>query len=40
VAVGDDKKPVAVPPLQPSTPEELRRFGEARRRKDSRLTHS
>jgi acyl-CoA hydrolase len=40
VAVGDDKKPVVVPPLQPSTPDELRRFGEARRRKDSRLTHS
>jgi acyl-CoA hydrolase len=40
VAVGDDKKPVAVPPLQPATPDELRRFGEARRRKDSRLTHS
>jgi acyl-CoA hydrolase len=40
VAVGDDKKPVAVPPLQPATPDELRRFGEAQRRKDSRLTHS
>jgi acyl-CoA hydrolase len=40
VAVGDDKKPVAVPPLQPSSPDELRRFGEAQRRKASRLTHS
>ena len=37
VAVGDDKKPVAVPALQPSTPEELRRFEEARERKDARL---
>ena len=37
VAVGDDKKPVAVPALQPATPEELRRFEEARERKDARL---
>jgi acyl-CoA hydrolase len=40
VAVGDDKKPVAVPELEPSTPEELRRFEEAKRRKASRLTHA
>ena len=40
VAVDDDRKPVAVPPLQPSTPEELRRCEEAKRRKASRLTHS
>jgi acyl-CoA hydrolase len=37
VAVGDDKKPVAVPPLQPSTPEEQRRFQEAEGRKEARL---
>ena len=37
VAVGDDKKPVAVPPLQPSTPDEARRFEEAKRRKELRL---
>jgi acyl-CoA hydrolase len=40
VAVGEDKKPVAVPELTPSTPEELRRCEEAKRRKASRLTHS
>jgi uncharacterized protein (TIGR00369 family) len=33
VAVDDDRKPVAVPPLQPSTDEEKRRFGEAKQRK-------
>ncbi|MCS0587970.1 acyl-CoA thioesterase [Massilia norwichensis] len=37
VAVGDDKKPVAVRPLQPSTPDELRRFEEAKYRKELRL---
>jgi acyl-CoA hydrolase len=37
VAVGDDKKPVAVPPLQPSTPDELRRFEDAKYRKEARL---
>ena len=37
VAVGDDKKPVAVKPLQPSTPDELRRFEEASGRKELRL---
>ena len=37
VAVGDDKKPVPVPPLRPSTPDELRRFEEARARKELRL---
>jgi acyl-CoA hydrolase len=37
VAVGDDKKPVSVPPLQPSTPEEQRRFEEAKGRKELRL---
>jgi acyl-CoA hydrolase len=38
VAVGDDKQPVAVPPLQPSTPEEERRFEEAKYRKELRLS--
>jgi acyl-CoA hydrolase len=38
VAVGDDKKPVAVPPLQPSTPEEVRRQEEAEYRKELRLS--
>ncbi len=33
VAVGDDGKPIAVPPLQPSTPDELRRFEAAQARK-------
>jgi acyl-CoA hydrolase len=37
VAVGDDKKPVSVPPLQPSSEEERRRFEEARGRKDARM---
>jgi acyl-CoA hydrolase len=37
VAVGEDKKPVAVPPIQPSTPDEARRFQEAEGRKDLRL---
>jgi acyl-CoA hydrolase len=38
VAVGDDKKPVAVPPLQPSTPDEVRRLEEAKYRKELRLS--
>jgi acyl-CoA hydrolase len=37
VAVGDDKKPVAVKPLQPATQDEVRRFEEARGRKELRL---
>jgi acyl-CoA hydrolase len=37
VAVGDDKKPVSVRQLQPSSPVEQRRFEEARGRKDARL---
>jgi acyl-CoA hydrolase len=37
VAVGDDKQPVAVPPLRPFTPEEQRRHEEAKRRKELRL---
>ena len=37
VAVDDDRKPVAVPPLKPSTPEELRRYEQAIERKKLRL---
>ena len=37
VAVGDDRKPVPVPPLRPATPDEERRFEEARGRKELRL---
>jgi acyl-CoA hydrolase len=37
VAVGDDRKPVAVPQLVPSTPDEKRRFEEAEGRKEARL---
>jgi acyl-CoA hydrolase len=37
VAVGDDKQPVPVAPLQPSTPDEHRRFEEAKGRKELRL---
>ncbi|HSV57785.1 MAG TPA: acyl-CoA thioesterase [Variovorax sp.] len=33
VAVGDDRKPVPVPPLRPFTPDEKRRFAEAEQRK-------
>jgi len=38
VAVGDDKKPAAIPPLAPSTPDEVRRFEEAKGRRESRLS--
>jgi uncharacterized protein (TIGR00369 family) len=37
VAVGDDRKPVAVPQLQPATPDEERRYKEAVERKQLRL---
>jgi acyl-CoA hydrolase len=33
VAVDDERKPVPVPPLQPATPDEKRRFEEAKLRK-------
>jgi acyl-CoA hydrolase len=36
VAVDDDRKPVPVPPLQPSTPEQVRRFADAQLRKQLR----
>jgi acyl-CoA hydrolase len=37
VAVGDDKQPVAVPPLRPFGPDEQRRYEEAKARKELRL---
>jgi len=37
VAVGDDKQPVPVPPLRPFTPDEQRRYEEAKGRKEARL---
>jgi acyl-CoA hydrolase len=37
VAVDRDGRPVAVPPLKPETPEELRRHEAARERRESRL---
>lgn len=37
VAVDDDRKPVAVPPLEPSTPDERRRQLAAKVRKEMRL---
>jgi len=37
VAVGDDKKPASIPPLEPSTPDEARRFEEAKGRREARL---
>jgi acyl-CoA hydrolase len=37
VAVDDDRKPVVVPPLKPSTPDELRRYEQAIERKKLRL---
>ncbi|MBT3069108.1 acyl-CoA thioesterase [Rhodoferax sp. U11-2br] len=36
VAVDDDRKPVAVPPLEPQTPDEIRRHAAALVRKDMR----
>jgi acyl-CoA hydrolase len=37
VAVGDDKQPVPVPPLHPASPDELRRYEDAKHRKDVRM---
>lgn len=37
VAVGDDGKPAAVPPVQPVTPAEIRRYEAAQRRRANRL---
>jgi uncharacterized protein (TIGR00369 family) len=36
VAMDDDRKPVAVPPLTPSTPDEVRRYEAAKLRKQIR----
>ncbi len=36
VAVGDDFKPIAVPPLSPATPDEIRRFKAAELRRKLR----
>ena len=37
VALGDAGKPVAVPPIQPQTPAETRRYEAAQRRREARL---
>ena len=37
VAIGDDGKPSPVPPLEPETPDEIRREREAQVRRDNRL---
>ena|SRR5947209_3702834 len=37
VALGDDGRPAAVPPLAPATPDEQRREKEAQLRRDNRL---
>lgn len=37
VALGDDGRPVAVPPVRPVTPAEVRRFAAAERRRANRL---
>jgi acyl-CoA hydrolase len=37
VALGDDGRPVPVPPVQPQTPAEIRRFDAAGRRRAARL---
>jgi acyl-CoA hydrolase len=37
VALGDDGRPTAVPPLLPETAEEKRRFADGRRRREQRL---
>jgi acyl-CoA hydrolase len=37
VAVDDDRKPVPVPPLNPSSPDETRRFEAAKLRKELRM---
>jgi acyl-CoA hydrolase len=37
VAIGPDGRPVPIPPLTPETPDEVRRFKEAKQRRQSRL---
>lgn len=39
VAIDDDLKPVSVVPVVPETPEQLKRFQEAERRREYRLSH-
>ena len=39
VALGDDGNPVAVPPVEPQTDAEKRRYREAQRRRDTRLAN-
>ena len=39
VALGDDGHPVAVPPVEPQTDAEKRRYREAQRRRDTRLAN-
>lgn len=40
VATDDNRRPRAVPPLNPQTPEEVRRYAEAELRRQSRLQHA
>ncbi|MDD3764414.1 MAG: acyl-CoA thioesterase [Nevskiales bacterium] len=40
VAVDANGRPQPVPPLQPETPEQLRRYAEAQLRRESRLRHA
>lgn len=38
VAVDDDRKPIAVPPFEPSTPEEIRRYEAAKLRRQRQIS--
>ena len=40
VALNEEGKPKPVPPLQPETPEEVRRYQEAQLRREQRLRHA
>jgi acyl-CoA hydrolase len=37
VALGDNGKPTLIPPVRPETPEELRRFEDAKKRREQRI---
>ena len=39
VAIDDQRRPIEVPPVIPETPDEKRRFQEAKERRDNRLAH-
>ena len=39
VAIDDNGAPVAVPPVQPETQDEIRRFEDAQKRREARLAH-